>query len=53
MAEKTVADGVVRILMDASEEVLGTNGLKALLNFAKMSNCSFTGKPDADNLPES
>jgi predicted hydrocarbon binding protein len=35
-AEKTVANGVIRIVMDATEEVLGANGLKALLNFAKM-----------------
>jgi predicted hydrocarbon binding protein len=36
--EKTVASGTVRILMDATEEVIGTNGLKALLNFAMMSS---------------
>ena len=37
MAEKTVASGTVRVLMDASEEIIGTNGLKALLNYAMMS----------------
>ena len=36
MTEKTVSDGVIRILMDATEEVVGENGLKAMLNFAKM-----------------
>jgi predicted hydrocarbon binding protein len=38
MEEKTVADGTVRILMDATEEVIGINGLKALLNYAMMSS---------------
>ena len=37
MDEKTVANGTVRILMDAAEEVIGTNGLKSLLNYAMMS----------------
>jgi len=36
MDEKTVGSGTVRVLMDAAEEVLGTNGLKSLLNFAMM-----------------
>jgi predicted hydrocarbon binding protein len=45
MAEKTVANGAVRILMDATEQVIGTNGLKALLNFAKMSSL-IENKPD-------
>ena len=45
MTEKTVANGAVRILMDATEQVLGTNGLKALLNFAKMSSL-IENKPD-------
>ncbi len=37
MEEKSVASGTVRILMDAAEEVIGTNGLKSLLNYAMMS----------------
>jgi predicted hydrocarbon binding protein len=37
MEEKTVASGTVRILMDAAEQVIGTNGLKSLLNYAMMS----------------
>jgi predicted hydrocarbon binding protein len=36
MSEKTVTDGVIRIVMDATESVVGENGLKAMLNFAKM-----------------
>lgn len=45
MTEKTVTDGVIRIVMDATEEVLGENGLKAMLNFAKMSYL-IENKPD-------
>jgi predicted hydrocarbon binding protein len=45
MAEKTVANGVVRILMDATEMVIGENGLKAMLNFAKMQYL-YENKPD-------
>jgi predicted hydrocarbon binding protein len=44
-AEKTVANGVVRILMDATEDVIGVHGLRALLNFAKMPYL-FENKPD-------
>ena len=45
MAEKTVANIVVRMILDGSEEVLGINGLKALLNFCKMSHL-MENKPD-------
>jgi predicted hydrocarbon binding protein len=45
MSEKTVASGTVRVLMDATEQVLGTNGLNALLNFADKSHL-ITNKPD-------
>jgi predicted hydrocarbon binding protein len=45
MAEKTVGSIVVRLTLDASEEVLGINGLKALLNFSKMSHL-LENKPD-------
>lgn len=38
MDEKTVASGTVRVLMDAAELVIGTNGLKSLLNYALMSH---------------
>jgi predicted hydrocarbon binding protein len=45
MTEKTVGSIVVRLTLDASEEVLGINGLKALLNFSKMSHL-LEDKPD-------
>ncbi len=45
MTEKTVTDGVIRIVMDATEEVLGENALKAMLNFARMSYL-LENKPD-------
>jgi len=34
MQEKTVSEGAMRAVMDAAEEVIGVNGLKALLNYA-------------------
>jgi predicted hydrocarbon binding protein len=37
MAEKTVANVVVRIVLDGIEDVVGRNGLNALLNYGKMS----------------
>jgi predicted hydrocarbon binding protein len=36
MDEKTVGSGTVRVLMDAAEQIIGTNGLKSLLNYAMM-----------------
>jgi len=45
MAEKTVGSIVVRLTLDASEEVLGANGLKAILNFSKMAHL-LENKPD-------
>jgi predicted hydrocarbon binding protein len=45
MAEKTVGNIVIRITLDASEQVLGANGLKAILNFSKMSHL-LENKPD-------
>lgn len=45
MTEKTVANGVIRIVMDATEMVIGENGLKAMLNFAKMPYL-YENKPD-------
>lgn len=37
MTEKTVANAVVRIVLDGIEDVIGENGKKALLNFGNMS----------------
>ncbi len=45
MAEKTVGNIVIRLTLDASEDVLGVNGLKAILNFSKMSHL-MENKPD-------
>jgi predicted hydrocarbon binding protein len=45
MAENMVADIVIRITLDASEEVLGVNGLKAVLNYSKMPHL-IEKKPD-------
>jgi predicted hydrocarbon binding protein len=45
MADKTVGNVVIRLTLDASEQVLGTNGLKAILNFSKMSHL-MADKPD-------
>ena len=36
MEEKTVSNMVIRLLLDSTEDIMGTNGLKALLNYAKM-----------------
>ena len=36
MAEKTVSNISIRATIDATREILGDNGLKALLNYAKM-----------------
>lgn len=45
MTEKTVSNLVVRITLDASEEVLGENGLKAVLKFGGISHL-LENKPD-------
>ena len=45
MSEKTVSDAVIRVLLDATEDVLGKNGLKALLNYGGMIHL-FENKPD-------
>lgn len=45
MTEKTVANIVMRVWLDATESVMGTNGLKALLNYAGMSHL-------LENLPD-
>ena len=36
MAEKTVSNIAIRAVLDATREILGDNGLKALLNYAKL-----------------
>jgi predicted hydrocarbon binding protein len=45
MPEKTVSSMVIRLVLDATEEILGTNGLKSLLNYAGMIDL-FEKKPD-------
>jgi predicted hydrocarbon binding protein len=45
MAEKTVSNIVIRSILDATREVLGENGLKALLNYAGMAYI-LGGTPD-------
>jgi predicted hydrocarbon binding protein len=45
MTEKTVSNYVIRIVMDVTGEVIGENGLRAMLNFAKMPGL-FQNKPD-------
>ena len=45
MAEKTVSNMVIRVLLDSTEDVMGENGLKALLNYAKMPHL-FENKPE-------
>jgi len=45
MTEKSVANIVIRVWLDATESVMGTNGLKALLNYAGMSHL-------LENLPD-
>ncbi|MBN1572860.1 MAG: hypothetical protein JW984_06640 [Deltaproteobacteria bacterium] len=45
MGEKTVSNVVIRILLDATEDILGVNGVKALLNYANMASL-IENKPD-------
>ncbi len=45
MADKTVGNIVIRLTLDSAEEVLGINGLKAILNFSKMAHL-LENKPD-------
>ncbi len=45
MAEKTVSNLVIRMVLDSTEEIIGTNGLKALLNYGGMISL-FENKPD-------
>jgi predicted hydrocarbon binding protein len=45
MSEKTVSNLVIRMVLDATEEIIGTNGLKALLNYGGLIHL-FENKPD-------
>ncbi len=45
MAEKTVSNMVIRFIMDATEEVMGLNGLKAVLNYGGLTYI-LENKPD-------
>jgi len=45
MTEKTVANVVIRVTLDATEDVMGRNGMKALMNYAGMSHL-------IDNMPD-
>ena len=45
MSEKTVSSMVIRLVLDSTEEILGTNGLKSLLNYAGLISL-FENKPD-------
>ena len=45
MDEKTVANGVIRLYLDSVESIMGTNGVKALLNYTKMTYL-WENKPD-------
>jgi predicted hydrocarbon binding protein len=45
MAEKTVSNVIIRILLDATEDILGINGVKALLNYGNMAHL-IENKPD-------
>jgi predicted hydrocarbon binding protein len=45
MPEKTVSSMVIRFVLDSTEEILGTNGLKSLLNYAGLIGL-FENKPE-------
>ncbi len=45
MAEKTVSNLVFRVVLDGAEEVLGVNGVKAILNFSGLSDL-LVNRPD-------
>lgn len=45
MTEKTVSNVVIRVTLDATEDVIGKNGMKALMNYAGMSHL-------IDNMPD-
>ena len=45
MSEKTVSNLVIRMVLDSTEEIIGTNGLKAMLNYGKLIHL-YENKPD-------
>jgi predicted hydrocarbon binding protein len=45
MTEKTVSNLVMRLVLDSTEEILGTNGMKALVNYSGLTHL-LTNKPD-------
>jgi len=45
MSDKTVSNVAIRVTLDATEEILGLNGLKSLLNYAGLSYI-LENKPD-------
>jgi predicted hydrocarbon binding protein len=45
MSDKTVSNLVIRMVLDSTEEIIGTNGLKAMLNYGKLINL-YENKPD-------
>ena len=45
MSDKTVSNVAIRVTLDATEEILGLNGLKSLLNYAGLSYL-LENKPD-------
>jgi len=45
MSDKTVSNVAIRVALDGTEEILGANGLKSLLNYAGLS-ALYENKPD-------
>jgi len=45
MSEKTVSNLVIRMVLDSTEEIIGTNGLKAMLNYGGLIRL-YEDKPD-------
>jgi predicted hydrocarbon binding protein len=45
MSEKTVSNLIIRMVLDSTEEIIGTNGLKAMLNYGGLIHL-YDNKPD-------
>ena len=45
MSEKTVSNLIFRLVLDSTDDILGTNGLKAMLNYAGLISV-YENKPD-------
>lgn len=45
MPEKTVSNLIIRMVLDSTEEIIGTNGLKAMLNYGGLIHL-YENKPD-------